>query len=104
MLCRLGCYSWGVSEHFVGVGGLGGDGLDDVPVLDDPAVLDPEDVDDGLAVVLGGHREVVVEDDQAVFGDARLRWKEAWGAWAKMPSMSWGKMSGPSGAVGLCWV
>src|SRR4029453_12346589 len=38
-----------LSEHAVVVGGLLGDGLDHVPVFDDLAVLQLEDVDDGGA-------------------------------------------------------
>src|SRR6185369_15654890 len=38
---------WQSSEHGVVVGGLLGDRLDYVPVLNDLAALEPEDVDDG---------------------------------------------------------
>jgi len=57
------------SEHSVGVGGLLRDGLHDVPVLDDLAVLEPEDVDDGTAARAGLADGVDVQDHVVAVGE-----------------------------------
>ena len=62
----------GASEHPVGVGRLGGYRLHNVPVLDDPPVLDAEDVHHRLPEVVREHFEVVVQDDEVVLGDGSL--------------------------------
>jgi len=73
-------------------------------VLDDPPVLDAEDVDDGLPQVTGEEREVVVQDDAVSSAIARWRRKDASDACANRPPMRSGKTAAPPGAVGLCWV
>ncbi len=60
------------SEHPVVVGRDVGDHLEDVPVLDDPAVVvEAEDVDSGV-VVVAGPTLVAVQHDQVAFGDGAL--------------------------------
>src|SRR5260370_38657914 len=55
-------------EHAVAVGGLVGDGLDHVPMLDDLAVLELEDVDDGRSRRVGLAPGMDVQDDVIAIG------------------------------------
>lgn len=52
-----------VSEHRILVGRLFGNGLNDVPMLDDLAVLHAEDIDDSRAALLGAALRMDVEID-----------------------------------------
>jgi hypothetical protein len=61
-----------VLEYSVAVGGLLGNLLDDVPVFDDLAVLEPEDVDDGAATRVFLAHAVDVEDHVVAVGEGAL--------------------------------
>jgi hypothetical protein len=65
------------SEHGVLVGGLFRNRLDHVPVLDDLAVLDAENIDDRLAAVVSAVRRMYMQPDEIAVGraadDLRLR-------------------------------
>ena len=60
------------SEHRVVVRRLIGDGLYYVPVLNDLAVLDSEDVHHGTSPILWGVLEIAVRYHQVVLGDHPL--------------------------------
>src|SRR5437667_345119 len=60
------------SEHTVRVGSFFGDGLDDVPVLDDLAVLELEDVDDGVTARARLPDGMDMDDDVVALGEHAL--------------------------------
>ena len=55
-------------KHRVGIGGLLGNFLSHVPVLDHLAVFQPEDVDDGVAAAAGCRHVVDVQDHIVAVG------------------------------------
>src|SRR6476469_1662027 len=60
-------------EHRVVVGGGLGHGLFGAPVLDDPGIADPEEVDDRPATLARRVDVVAVHGDQVAFGDDAFR-------------------------------
>src|SRR5687768_3347760 len=72
-LRRLAVIAWArSSEHAVLVRRLRRDVLDDVPMLDDLAVLDAENVDDRAAGRAVPARRVHVQHDEITFGEDAL--------------------------------
>src|SRR5882762_1482614 len=61
-----------MSKHSVVVRRLLGDRLHDVPMLDDLAVLQPEDVDDGHAAFAGLAHAMHVQDHVVALGEGAL--------------------------------